>query len=265
MTDEARPFLRWAGSKRQILSHLAPFWSNATRYVEPFAGSACLFFRLQPKEAILGDLNKELISTYRVVRDFPQIVHTRLQEYENSETEYKRVRALNPIDLSKVSRASRFIYLNRFCFTGLYRTNLAGRFNVPYGGERSGSLPSLDQLVMSSKLFRRAKFVQGKFQKTLALARRGDFVYMDPPYSVAAKRVFKEYDASIFSQTDVLALRQSLELLARENISFLVSYAESDEADYLATGFNVKRLSVKRHIAGSFTNRIASNEVLIYP
>jgi DNA adenine methylase len=265
MTDAARPFLRWAGSKKQILSHLAPFWGNATRYVEPFAGSACLFFRLQPKTAILGDLNRELISTYRIVRDYPELVYSELLGFENSETEYKRVRSLDPAELSKVSRASRFIYLNRFCFNGLYRTNLAGRFNVPYGGERSGSLPSLEQLVASSKLFRKAKLVQGKFQKTLALAKKGDFVYMDPPYSVAARRVFKEYDASLFSQKDILDLRSSLERLAKENISFLVSYAESDEADYLATGFNVKRLSVKRHIAGSFANRIASNEVLIYP
>jgi DNA adenine methylase len=165
--------------------------------------------------------------------------------------------------LSSAEQAARFIYLNRFCFNGLYRTNLRGEFNVPYGGEKSGDIPTLAHLSDCGRLLRRARLVGGSFERTLELVRVGDFVYMDPPFSVAGRRVFKEYNAAVFSDSDVRLLRRWMERLASEGISFLVSYAESDEAAFLSEGFNQQRASVRRHIAGGFANRVRCDEILI--
>ena len=265
MPSEIAPLIRWAGSKKQILDHLTPFAAGASRYIEPFAGSACLFFRLRPRRAILGDLNGELISTYRALKQNAEEIHVRLMQLRNSREEYLELRSIDPMTLDLVSGAARFLYLNRFCFNGLYRTNLSGKFNVPYGGHKSGTLPSREHLLATSRLLRRATLIRGRFQRTLARARPGDFVYMDPPFSVEAKRTFKEYSQYGFSADDLVALRQAMEQMADRKIAFLVSYAECAESEYLATGFKVRKLAVKRHIAGSFANRVTSSEVLIFP
>ena len=110
---------------------------------------------------------------------------------------------------------------------------------------------------------RRARLVSGSFERTLELTKPGDFVYMDPPFSVKARRVFKEYNAAIFTGDDVRRLRIWMERLAAAGISFLVSYAESDEAEYLAAGFGKARASVRRHIAGGFLHRVRCDEILI--
>ncbi len=263
MSDEIRPLLRWAGSKKQILPKLEQYWPDASRYIEPFAGSACLFFRLQPMKAVLGDLNRELICTYRTVMRDPDGVHGVLSRYRNTPADYKLIRSFDPSSLCRSEQAGRFIYLNRFCFNGLYRTNLKGEFNVPYGGNKSGNLPTLDHLRNCSRLLKRARLVEGTFETTLQLARRGDFVYMDPPFSVAARRVFKEYNAAVFTDDDVRSLRSWMEKLASDGISFLVSYAESDEAEFLARGFKRHTATVRRHIASAFSNRVRCDEILI--
>lgn len=258
------PFLRWAGGKRQILPALETFWKPAhRRYVEPFAGSACLFFRLQPKDALLGDINKELIATYVEVKYRVASVVEELAKLKKGRTNYLRLRTLDVNNLSAAKRAARFIYLNRFCFNGLYRTNLKGEFNVPYGGEKSGEIPSEDALRSCSRLLKTAKLVSGDFEKVLNKVEEGDFVYMDPPFSVEAKRVFKEYNSSIFSNSDLIRLRRWLELFARRKVDFLVSYAECDEADYLKKDFFYRTISVRRNIAGFSAQRCFSKEVLI--
>ena len=129
-TLSRRSFIRWAGSKRQLIPILSEFWKpNYKRYVEPFAGSAALFFYLAPNNALLGDINKELIDTYRQVRTNLKQVLNRLSLLNNNKTVYLRLRSQNPTLLSAPDRAARFIYLNRYCFNGLYRTNRSGAFN----------------------------------------------------------------------------------------------------------------------------------------
>jgi DNA adenine methylase len=264
LIDQPRSFLRWAGSKKQILPILQNHWdSTFTRYVEPFAGSACLFFRIQPERALLGDINRELISTYIEVKyRVPQVIQE-LNKLEKGRDNYLKLRGMNVSKLSRSAKAARFIYLNRFCFNGLYRTNLKGQFNVPYGGEKSGGLPTEEVLRSCSRMLKRAHLVPGDFEKVLAKVRRGDFVYMDPPFSVEARRVFKEYNAAVFDTDALSRLRSWLEKLSNENIDFLVSYAESDEADYLKQGFFSRSVSVRRNIAGFSTSRRSSNEILV--
>ena len=171
---KALPFLRWAGSKKQHLPLLKSFWANKfSRYVEPFAGSAVLFFEVDPPCALLADINKELIGTLRAVRAHPTRVHQALSSIPKGREHYNEVRSTAPASLNQIKRAARFIYLNRYCFNGLYRTNSKGEFNVPYGGEKSGSIPSSEQLKSAAKLLKRATLLSTDFRVTLAKVRKG--------------------------------------------------------------------------------------------
>ncbi len=259
------PFLRWAGSKRRLLPVLRKFWtSEHKRYIEPFAGSACLFFALKPKRAILGDLNPELISTYIEVKYRLRAVMAELRKLTPcSKDEYLRLRALETDLLEPHVRAARFIYLNRFCFNGIYRTNLKGEFNVPFSGDRCGAMPPQEVFLQCARRLRGARFENKDFEQVLAQARKGDLVYIDPPYAVRGRRVFREYDPSAFSLNDIARLRLWMERLDQDGIDFIVSYAESPEADVLKDGFAFDTISVRRNIAGFAAHRVHSNEVLI--
>lgn len=158
---------------------------------------------------------------------------------------------------------ARFIYLNRYCFNGIYRTNLAGKFNVPYSGVRCGSVPEDDLFEKCSKRLRIARFVNGDFEGVLKHAESGDLVYMDPPFAVRAHRVFRQYDPSTFTHADITRLRGWMERLNAKRINFVVSYAESDEADVLKKNFSYETVAVRRHIAGFASHRAMTNELLI--
>jgi DNA adenine methylase len=259
-----QPFLRWAGSKRQIITVLSRYWGNHySRYVEPFVGSASLFFHLSPSLALLGDINAELIETYDQVKSNLPSLLIELNKFKNGRLNYSHIRSLDPSTLSPTFRAARFIYLNRFCFNGLYRTNQAGQFNVPYGGDKSGRIPSKIAFERCSQSLQKAQLVTGGFEKTLEQVQKGDFVYMDPPFKVKARRIFNEYDPSVFDQIAVQRLRDWLIRLDRMNITFLVSYAESDEAYFLAQGFCYEAVTVRRNISGFIESRRQANELLI--
>jgi DNA adenine methylase len=264
-TNDCPPFLRWAGSKRKLLPKLRDFWTNDhKRYVEPFAGSACLFFALNPQKAIIGDLNPELISTYIEVKYRLTAVLAELVKLPPwDKEEYLRLRSLDTSSLEPQARAARFIYLNRFCFNGIYRTNLKGQFNVPYSGDGCGALPQDEVFRRCSHRLRGARFVNGDFEVVLSQAEKGDLVYMDPPYAVRAERVFREYGPSTFTHKDISRLRSWMTQLNNAGISFLVSYAESDEADVLKKGFRYETISVRRNVAGFAAHRALTNELLI--
>jgi DNA adenine methylase len=262
--DKLAPFLRWAGSKRQLVSRLRAYYpEDAPRYIEPFAGSSCLFFALRPNRAVLGDANRELISTYREVKYRPDAVAAGLQGLRRSKRRYLDLREDDPRSLTPSNRAVRFIYLNRYCFNGLYRTNTKGQFNVPFGGKGTGRLPSRESLRACSRVLKVARLVGGDFQQTIKHAEEGDFVYMDPPFLTETRRVFREYTKATFSRNDLTRLRKCMEELHRGGVRFLVSYAECDEAHYLGRGFSTERVRVRRNIAGFLDRRKASSEILI--
>lgn len=257
-------FLRWAGSKRKLLPRLlAKAPEHFDRYIEPFAGSACLFFALRPEEAVLGDINKELIGTYVEIRDRVEEVIERLTHLHRSESRYYEMRVINPDTLPSSDRAVRFIYLNRFCFNGLYRTNLQGQFNVPYGGSRSGQIPSAEFLRECAVALRGVTLMAASFEDTLSIVRQGDFVYLDPPYCIRSRRVFNEYSNAAFGSEQLRALRGHLDRLDQMGVEFLVSYGHSSEALELGRGFNCRQMVVQRQIAGFATDRRKSREVLI--
>ncbi len=255
--------LRWAGSKRQILPALAKYWRGHARYVEPFVGSATLFFHLSPSRAILGDINKDLINALRQIKRDHEGVFLSLRSTRKSERDYYRIRSEFNSGADQKKRAAQFIYLNRFCFNGLYRTNEAGEFNVPYGAFKSGQLPTKRQLIDCANALQKARLLAGDFEKTLSRTKRGDFVYLDPPYQVGGTRVFSEYDASVFTVNDLQRLRAALLTLKKIGASFLLSYIDSAEGRSLSRGFNVESVTVRRCISGFVGSRSVGRELLI--
>lgn len=245
------PFLRWAGSKRQQLGALSAYWRPSfERYVEPFAGSASLFFKLCPAQSILSDLNKDLIATFRTVKESPDEVHRFLCRLPIGKQHYYAVRNESPDSLSPARRAARFIYLNRFCFNGLHRTNLKGKFNVPYGAPKNQNVPSLEQLHGCSLALTCAELEACDFRETLQRAQRGDFVYLDPPYALTSRRVFVEYGDRLFSSADLHDLKNQLARLDALGVFFVVTYAYSRESMGIFQRWRRKRVLVRRNVAG---------------
>jgi len=258
-----KPFLRWAGSKRKQVSRLAHFWlPSHERYIEPFAGSACLFFDLAPESAILGDNNKELIEVYRVVKHDPERLYRRLCCIRRDLATYQRWRNLVPEALDRETRALRFLYLNRNCFNGIYRTNRQGHFNVPMG-RRPGAYLSKDDLFYCSTLLQKATLIAGDFARTLEKLRARDFVYLDPPYAVNSRRIFREYGDKTFDTSDIPRLSASLSSISKLGADFLVSYADCTESRALAAKWYSARLPIRRHVAGFADHRRRAYELLI--
>jgi DNA adenine methylase len=259
-----RSFLRWAGSKRKLIPRLEKFWNERySRYVEPFAGSACLFFTVGPNRAILGDSNRELINVYRVLRAEPERMYRRLMAIPRERKSYYRWRAKDPRLLDSETRALRFVYLNHNCFNGIYRTNNDGQFNVPFGSKLATYL-SRDEFIGCSQALADVKFVSGDFQDTLAHVAQGDFVYLDPPYAVGSRRVFREYGKKPFHTDDVERLSNELTRIHELGAHFVVSYADCREARALASDWNSQKVLVRRHIAGFSDHRAHSFEWIIY-
>jgi len=256
-------FLRWAGSKKQILSILGEYWNDEYRYIEPFAGSACFFFYLQPNKAILNDINKELILTYREVKyRLPNLVNC-LSKFKTGRSEYYKVRSMDQSKMTAIERAARFIYLNRLCYNGLYRTNSAGIFNVPYGGNDKKDIIKYDILKSCSRSLKNAKLMSKDFERVLEISKKGDFVYMDPPFSTNQTRVFKEYYNNNFGVEDIIRLRNWMEILDMKSVKFIVSYGECHEANILKNGFYVRKVNVRRNISGFIKGRKIASELLI--
>jgi DNA adenine methylase len=230
------------------------------RYVEPFAGSASLFFSLRPKNAVLGDLNHELIETYQAVRDSPSKVGRLARSFEDTEAAYYRIRDDVSPGKEVIFRAARFIYLNRHCFNGVYRTNKLGHFNVPRG-TKTGSIQDERFFSDCAKLFASVKFIAGDFTKTLKHVRKGDFVYLDPPYSKEGRRPSGEYGYGSFEEKDLNRLNDELERIDRLGAVFLLSY--STELENLRSDWSTSYARVQRSVAGFAEKRTEVREILV--
>jgi len=257
------PILRWAGSKRKSLDALTVFWSDRfERYIEPFVGSACLFLKIKPKAAVLADLNSTLIQTYRTIRRHPLAVAEALYAIPRNSTTYYEVRRRVKSAGNAVEHAAFFVYLNRNCFNGLYRTNLNGEFNVPFGADQ-GQYPRPCDFETTAKLLKGAKLLSGDFGATLCHLRRNDFVYLDPPFAATGVRTFIAYGKSSFAADDLDRFSRHLDRIDRRSAFFLVSYADCAPARKIARNWNSKRVEVRRQIAGFAAKRRMADELLI--
>lgn len=199
---------------------------------------------------------------YRVVSNEPERLYRRLCRIRRDLPTYRRWRHLNPKSLDPESRALRFLYLNRNCFNGIYRTNLDGDFNVPMG-TRQGGYISKDDLLNCSMLLQGTTLVVGDFVKTLEKVRAGDFVYLDPPYAVNSRRIFREYGKKTFDTSDIPRLSKSLAAIVKQGADFLVSYADCTHSRVLALQWHSIRLPIRRHVAGFAGDRREAYEWLI--
>jgi len=255
--------LRWAGSKKTLLPELRKHWRDqGARYIEPFCGSACFFFDVEPGEALLNDINKELITTYRAVRAHPSNVIECLSRFPLDKHTYYATRQIDPATLSDIEVAARFLYLNRLCFNGIYRTNLKGQFNVPFGLPKAPVKFDFDSIMRMSKLLARTSLLNCDFEEVLKEVESGDFVYLDPPYAVAKRRIFAEYHPDSFSLLDIERLRAALVTLDRRGVHFVVSYADSAEGRLLVADWDARRIRTRRNVAGFAGHRRTAYELM---
>lgn len=259
----AVPFLRWSGSKARLASFLERSTPKAFgAYIEPFAGSACLYFRMRPTRATLGDINPEVIDVYTAVRDNPTEVHRYLDSIPVSSDGYYTVRELDREMLTIEQSAARLIYLMKACFNGVYRTNRRGRFNVPLGS-RIYAIPTLQQLLAASSLLSGATLVSGDFEAALAGVQAGDFVYLDPPYPTTSRYRGEYGYAAHFDNEDKRRLLAAARELTERNVFVMLSYVHDDEMIEELGGWSRMYESVRRTVAGGAKYRHAMNEMVM--
>jgi DNA adenine methylase len=260
----AYPFLRWAGSKRKLLSILmANVPSTYNRYVEPFCGSSCLFFALHPRSSILSDINEELIHCYSVLQKHPRLLSRLVHVMPNTHDDYLAYRKQLPTNLNPIERAARFLYLNRYCFNGVYRTNKKGAFNVPRGS-RTGALPSESVFFRCSYALRNTKLLAGDFEICINQIKKDDLVYLDPPYATSDKPTIQEYGPNSFQREDIPRLIKALFQIDKKKATFIMSYADSEELlGKIDPSWNVSKVSLRRHVAGFAKHRENVCEILV--
>lgn len=259
-----KPFLKWAGGKRWLLPHLRSFIPiNFDRYIEPFLGGGAVYFGLQPKTAILSDLNSELIELYKTIRDQPKAIESKLLAHQgrHSKDYYYQIRSEVPTN--RIDRAVRFLYLNRTCFNGLYRVNQRGEFNVPIGTKTKVIFEN-ESFQDLSRTLERAELEVADFEVTIDRTMEGDFLYVDPPYTVAHNfNGFVKYNDHIFSWDDQVRLKGALDRDVARGVFVIVSNANHTSIDELYTGFGIKH-EMPRHsvIAGPAGRRVPTSELL---
>jgi DNA adenine methylase len=260
------PFLRWPGGKRWLSTRIADLIQPelSKRYIEPFLGSGAVFFRLVPQDALLADVNRELIATFRAIRSKPSLVRAGLSALDVTREQYEFVRTWRP--KSMVEQAVRLLYLNRTAFSGIYRLNRHGEFNVPYGGGERTPAMLIDSnvLVDASRALQRAKIVCRDFEPIIDEATQGDVVYCDPTYTAAHNNNgFVRYNERNFSWADQERLSVAVYRAKRRGVVVLVSNADHSEVRSL---YRRSRIATVERFCGIPANsqyRRTVEEVLI--
>jgi len=262
--NDSITLLKWPGGKRSLLKHILAFVpSTFNSYYEPFVGGGALFFALQPRQAVLADNNTELINCYKQVRDYPSAVIAHLSKLKNTKEDYYAIRKNIPSD--DASRAARFIYLMTLSFNGIHRVNLQGTFNVPYGYKEYLDPCATSKIFAVSACLSSAKLLEGDFESAVIDAKSGDFIYFDPPYTVAhGNNGFLKYNARIFSWSDQIRLATTAHNLAKRGCQVLVSNADHPSIQELYSNFNMQVIDRSSAIAASTKYRRKITECLFH-
>lgn len=266
LTVAPRPFLRWAGSKQKLLSsligHLPKEFSN---YIEPFLGGGAIFFLLRPTRAIISDASVDLVRTYRAVRDAPEAVLRHLQPLKPLNREqYYRVRSKR--SNTRFKRAAEFIYLNRACWNGIYRVNMKGQFNVPYGSPLTNFIVDSENLRACARAMKSAnvKILDGDFESIVDKAVEGDFVFLDPPYVTGHNNNgFIDYNRKLFNWADQVRLAEVAHEAADRGARVMITNANHDSVLNLYPDFNVVEIKRYSTLAGRASSRRVVTEALI--
>jgi DNA adenine methylase len=264
----ARPFLKWAGGKTQLLDQLRPLLpARHGTYFEPCLGGAALFFALGAMglgRAVLTDVNEELIGCYCAVRDHVDLVIDALGRHEYTPDHYYRVRDLRPAALSPHERAARTIYLNKTGYNGLYRVNRSGGFNVPIGRYRNPLFCDPPNLRACSNALQGVDLRVRPFEAVLEDAKARDFVYFDPPYvPVSATSDFTSYVPGGFGMDHQRRLADVFSRLAAQGVHVMLSNSDTPEVRALYDGFRFDVVLASRHINSNAGRRGKVGEVVV--
>lgn len=292
---QAQPFIKWAGGKGQLLSTFREFYPQSLttgkirRYVEPFVGGGAVLFDIVQsfpiEEAMIIDINRDLINTYKAVRDHVDCLIRLLEDIEQEylaqdmetrkKTYYGIRKAFNlrKVDTGQVDteKASQFIFLNKTCFNGLYRVNKSGGFNVPFGDYKSPTICDAENLSVASMLLKKVEIVHGDFRKASTYADSETFVYFDPPYRpLNTTSSFTSYSKQDFTDDDQIALANFFRQLHDTGGLLMLSNSDphntdplDDFFDELYRGFNIHRVQAKRAINSKGDSRGPLSEILV--
>ena len=266
---EIYPLVKWVGGKRQLMSDLLrnlPLHYN--RYLEPFVGGGALFFALQQENSYISDMNEELINLYQVVRDNVEELIKDLHTHENNKDYYLKIRDLDRLDnygnISAIKRASRFIYLNRTCFNGLYRVNSKGEFNVPFGKYKNPKLVDEVNLVNVSRLLQATEIKHADFKRVLDVAKVNDFVYFDPPYMpLNETSSFTSYTKDGFGIDKQIELKNVCDELHSKGVKFMLSNSDTQFIKDLYADYEINTVYASRQVNSKASGRGKITEVLI--
>jgi DNA adenine methylase len=261
-----RPFLKWAGGKRQLVRELlqhAP--ESYGRYFEPFLGGGALFFALRPAGAVLADRNERLIRTYEGVKNDVDQVIALLRTYPHDRSFFYRFREIDVDRLSDAEVAAWFIYLNKTGYNGLYRVNRANRYNVPFGRYVAPTICDEPTLRACSRLLGGAMLLATDFEDAVAGARSGDFVYLDPPYApVSSTSSFTSYTSDGFTPAEQARLRDTARALKQRGVRVLLSNSAVPLVRALyQDGFQLLEVSATRAVNSKSTARGPIAELVI--
>ncbi|MGN0031119.1 MAG: DNA adenine methylase [Candidatus Gastranaerophilaceae bacterium] len=266
---ETYPIVKWVGGKRQLMFELLKNMpQNYNRYFEPFIGGGALFFELQPDNAYISDMNEELINLYQVVRDNVDELITDLQKHDISKEYFMEIRNIDRTEdyknWSDVQKASRFIYLNRTCFNGMYRVNSKGEFNVPFGHYKNPRIVDENNLINCSNLLQRTEIKHADFSEILTKVQEGDFVYFDPPYvPLSETSSFTSYTKDGFDLDMQIKLRDVCNELNLMGVKFLLSNSDTKFVNELYENYNIKKVFASRQINANADGRGKITEVLV--
>ena len=271
---KGKPFVKWAGGKRQILDKLIKYVpEDFNTYYEPFVGGGALFFELSPKNAVINDSNEELINVFRCIKDEEKLtkMSNELNHHEanHSEEYYYKIRNIdrdkNKFNrLSDYKRAARTIYLNKACFNGLYRVNSKGEFNVPFGKKlKVNTYEGQNIGIIHAYLnFNNIKILSIDFEEAVKDAKEGDFVYFDPPYD-SDTSTFNSYTEDGFSKDEQIRLSNVFKNLSDRGCYVMLSNHNTVLINELYKDFYIHKITAKRNINSNGKKRGKVEEVII--
>lgn len=268
LNNSAKPILKWAGGKTQMLGDLLPRVPKSYgRYIEPFFGGGAMFFALQPENAIIADSNPELINMYRQVATNVDEVICYLKKYENTSEMFYAVREQDWMCLPKAEAAARTIFLNRTCFNGLYRVNKQGKFNVPYGKYVNPKICDEEGLKAASEALKKAEILCGDYLLVLEhYAQAGDFVFLDPPYlPISEYADFKRYTKEQFYEEDHVELAKMIMRLQERGCHVVLTNSNHPLVHELYAPFTIDVIQTKRHISCNGSTRKGEDVIVTIP
>ena len=267
------PFVKWAGGKRQLLPQIRERMPESyNNYYEPFVGGGAVMFDLQPETAVINDINKALINTYKHISDAPQefincvnkldseMWEDGKEYYYSLREEYNKKLEYGEYD---VVLAALFVFMNKHCFNGLYRVNAKGLFNVPYNNSRKLSINE-KEILLISKYLKRITILNKDFEEACKDARKGDFVFFDSPYAPLNPTSFESYTKEGFDVENHKRLAALFDELTERGCYCMLTNHNTEFINklYGNKGYKIDVVSVKRMINSDASNRVGE-EVII--